>query len=968
MKGRAPLVGRDRELVALDAALDGLAAGAGGALAVVGEPGIGKSTLLAEVCSRADARGWLALGGRGTELEGEVPFGVWIDALDPYLGSLSSGRLRPLPEPHQAELAAVFPALAWLEGERASRLEAERYRAHHAVRGLLELLARETPCVLALDDMHWADPASLELLAHLLRRRAAAPLLLVLGLRPAQAPRALLEALRGGRCESIEPRGLTREESDGLLGASIDRAERDRLWRESGGNPFYLDQLARSSAGGVPTTVRSALAAELSSLSARARRVLQAAALAGEPFEPGVVATVAEVEEKRVLATIDDGIARDLLRTTEVPWLFVFRHPIVRRAVYESAGEGWRVGAHARAAEALAARGAPAPVRAHHVERSARPGDEAAVELLAEAARESASLAPASAAGWYAAALRLLPSDADAVRRSALLGPLAASLGSAGRLEESRAALEELLGLLPEEAAGLRGRVAAFVAVVDHLLGRHGDARALLERTLSKLPAGGVEAASVMIELASDRFFVGDWEAMRDWAAGAWELAQETDDPGLRPLAAAVLALAEYSVGGVDAAVPLMAEAAELVDRDEARVRLDAFDFLGWCELSMERYEEAVAHFDRGLALGRATGQGHLLMTMSFGAMFGLVWLGRLAEAGERSDETLELARLSGSDQLMSWALVLRSWLELRRGRLTEAVALGQEGLECGSGVGVNPFSAVGGGWLGEARVEAGAPARGRDELLAALGGPELPLVERAFRPYFYEVLVRAELALGRVDEAAEWASLAEQTLAGIDLPGRRAFAMRARAAVELARGAAELAAAAALTAAEWAAGGSDAAGDGSDDGGRAASSRGGHPIEAARCRILAGRALAAAGQAEAATEVLERARAELDRCGAERYRDEAVRELRRLGRPVGRGGRRARAETGLDALSDREREIAALVLDRLTNREIAERLVLSEKTIERHMSHIFRKLGATSRVEVARALERSPEGAEIPT
>jgi DNA-binding NarL/FixJ family response regulator len=946
VKGRVPLVGRDRELAALDAALGALAGGAGGALAVVGEPGIGKSSLLAEVCSRADARGWLALAGRGTELEGEVPFGVWVDALDPYLGSVSSGRLRPLPEPHQAELAAVFPALAWLGGERESRLEAERYRAHHAVRGLLELLARETPCVLALDDMHWADPASIELLAHLLRRRAAAPLLLVLALRPAQAPRALFDALRNGGCESIEPRRLTREEADELLGKSLDRAERERVYGESGGNPFYLDQLARSApagraaaGGAVPDPVRAALAAELSALSARARRVLQAAALAGEPFEPDVVAAVAEVEERQVLAAIDDGLERDLLRTTEVPRLFAFRHPIVRLAVYESAGEGWRVGAHARAAAALEARGEPAAVRAHHVERSARPGDDAAVALLAEAARESASLAPASAAGWYAAALRLLPPDADPGRRSALLGPLAASLGSAGRLEESRAALEELLGLLPPEAAALRGRVAAFVAVVDHLLGRHGDARALLERTLPELPAGGSEAASLMVDLASDRFFVGDWEAMREWAARAWELA--LDDPALRPLAAAVMALAEYSVGRVGEAGALMAEAAELVDGE--RARLDAFDFLGWCELSMERYEEAVDHFDRGLALGRATGQGHLLMTMSFGAMFGLVWLGRLAEAEERSDETMELARLSGSDQLMSWALVLRCWLELRRGRLSEALAVGEEALECGSGVGVNPFSAVGGGWLGEARVEAGSPARGRDELLAALGGPELPLVERAFRAYFYEVLVRAELALGRVDAAASWAALAEESTEGIDLAGRRALAMRARAAVELARGAAEPAAAIALEAAE--------------DLGRS-----GHPVEAARCRILAGRALGAAGPAEAATEVLERALAELDRCGAERYRDEAVREMRRFGRAVGRGGRRATATTGLDALSDREREIAALVRDRLTNREIAERLVLSEKTIERHMSHIFRKLGARSRVEVARALERAPE------
>jgi DNA-binding CsgD family transcriptional regulator/tetratricopeptide (TPR) repeat protein len=949
VEGRAPLVGRDGELAVLGAALDALDAGRSAALAIAGEPGIGKTRLLAELGGEADARGWLVLEGRATELEGEVPFGVWVDALDPYLGSLAQPRVRALPESHHPELAAVFPSLAWLGGERVSRLEAERYRAHRAVRELLDMLARETPCVLLLDDMHWADGASLELLVHLLRRRSDRPLLLALALRTEPEPHALLEALAEGDVELVEPRRLDRDEAARLLGPEVGPVRAEELHRESGGNPFYLEQLARLPGGGgeataaawgdaLPDAVRRALAGELDALPAETLAVLRAAALVGDPFEPDLAAEVAEVEEARALAAIDAGLERGILRPTAVPRQFAFRHPIVRRAVYESAGVGWRVGGHGRAAAALAERGAPAPARAHHVERSARDGDEAAIALLAEAARESAPLAPASAAAWYAGALRLLPHGADAGRRIALLAPLAQALGSTGRLEESRAALEELLGLLPEDAAEPRARIAGFVALVDHLLGRHGRAAAVLEQ----LPETGPEAA---LEMAADRYFVGDWDGMRDWAVRARGLVG--DDPGRRAVAAALLGLAEYSVARVPEARAPMDEAAALVDSIEG-VRLDALDFLGWCEISMERYAAALGHHDRGLALGRATGQGHLVITMTFGRVLALLWTGLLDEAEQATEEALELARLSGSDQLRSWALTLRSVVSLRLGRLEEAIAAGERAAELDTGLDGNPFSRVGAGYLGEARVEAGAPARGRDEILAALGGPELPGVESAYRSYFYDVLARAELARGRLEEAERWARLAERTL--VDLDGRRGWALRARAEVELARGDAEAAAATALEAAEAGAV---------------------HPIDSARCRILAGRALAAAAAAGAersarggaalrarAEAELERARGELDACGADRYRDEAIRELRRLGRHVPRPGRRGGDGEGLDALSDREREIAELVRDRLTNREIAERLVLSEKTVERHLSSIFRKLGASSRVEVARRLE----------
>jgi DNA-binding CsgD family transcriptional regulator len=349
----------------------------------------------------------------------------------------------------------------------------------------------------------------------------------------------------------------------------------------------------------------------------------------------------------------------------------------------------------------------------------------------------------------------------------------------------------------------------------------------------------------------------------------------------------------------------------------------------------MEEYDAALRHFTRGLELGRASGAGYLLTTMSFGLVLGCTWNGRLAEAIEHSDRTLELGRLSGSNQVRSWAHGLRALVELRSGALSEALDHAGHAWTLDEGVAANPFSAVSGGWFGEALIESGQPDRGRDQILRALGGDDLPGVEAAYRPYFYDVLTSGEMALGHHAAAATWARAAGETAAGLGLSGRTGAALHAAALVEsdphagasLALGAAE-----AL--------------------GRA------HPIEGARARTLAGRHLDAGGDRAGALLQLRQATTELSALGAHHYAAQAVRERRRLGERLARGGRRRQALTGIASLSDREREVAGLVEGRLTNREIAERLVLSEKTVERHLSHIFLKLGARSRVEVARALE----------
>src|SRR5215472_11666896 len=404
-------VGRADELGSLEPILDELDRGCPGAIEVAGEPGIGKTRLLRELAARAGARGYLVLSGAGSEFENDLPFSVFVDALDEYVAGLEPGRLAVLDDAVQAELAHVFPSLYALAAGREVALQSERYRSHRAVRELLELLAAPTPLVLVLDDVHWADSASAELLGALLRRPPATAVLIALAVRSRQTPERLAAPIERAHREGVLTRialgALNPAEARAFLGETLDPTQAAALYEESGGNPFYLQQLARAldlTTGGasaaaelslaidVPSAVAAALTEELALLSKPARLVLEGAAVAGDPFEPELAAAAAAVPEAAAMDAVDALLQLDLIHPTDVPRRFRFRHPLVRRAVYQAAPGGWRLGAHERCAEALVARGAAA-ARAHHIERSAREGDLAAVATLRQAGDETARLA-----------------------------------------------------------------------------------------------------------------------------------------------------------------------------------------------------------------------------------------------------------------------------------------------------------------------------------------------------------------------------------------------------------------------------------------------------------------------------------------------------------------------------------------------------------------------------------------------
>jgi DNA-binding CsgD family transcriptional regulator len=813
--------------------------------------------------------------------------------------------------------------------------------------------------VLALDDLHWADPASLDVVCHLLHRGPEGPVLLLLASRPAQTePRlltALEEAERHGLGGRIDLAPLSAQAAVELLGQEIAPAAREALYRESGGNPFYLEQLAgasRRTAGmpapededtgsGLPAAVAASIKQEIDALPEPARRVLEAAAVVGDPFEPDLTAATAEIPERDALEALDELLARDLVRPSGPPRRFRFRHPIVRRAVYESTGPGWRIAGHERAAAALAARGAAATARAHHVERSGRAVDESAIAVLEQAAAEAVSRAPASAARWLGAALRLIPERDDNVeRRLGLLVQRAGALGLVGNLEETREVLRSYLRLAPRDSSPLRLETVVLAASLEDITGHQEDARVLLRHELAALgDQRSAEAAELNRVLALSHFPDADWSAVRACARAA--VAADCDGM-VRVGALSVLAIAEHGLGNQRSAERAVSEAASLLDKiadDEVDVRqATVIGWLGWAEVCTERPDDAIRHLRRAIAIS-GTGQRR---PASVGVLVtqvqALLHRGRIDELAAVVEDAVETALMSTSNIFLCWALTQKCLLELVQGDLFEAVRLGERSVSLRA-ASHSPLARVADIGLAEALLEMGEAERCRAQLTdgdgrLAVGG--FPIYE----PGCYELLTRAELALGRPDRAARFAARAQESARRMGLGFPLAHALRAQALVDLEGGRTEDAAELAFE--------SVRVGD-----------QVGAPIESARGRILAGRALAAAGDRQGAVHELQQAHEELAACGALLYRDHAARELRLLGH-VPAGARRAANETAVEGLTAREMEVIERLAAGRTNREIAEELILSVRTVDRHVARIYEKLGVSSRAAAASQFERA--------
>jgi DNA-binding NarL/FixJ family response regulator len=394
------------------------------------------------------------------------------------------------------------------------------------------------------------------------------------------------------------------------------------------------------------------------------------------------------------------------------------------------------------------------------------------------------------------------------------------------------------------------------------------------------------------------------------------------------------------------------AGAASLVDSlsdSELSRRLDAAAWLAAAELYLDRYADADAHAARALAIARATGQGELFLVLY--EILGRAWYvrGKLAEAIELLDGAIESARLLDQTQALAGNLFNRSVAAVATGDLDTALATAQESFDLTRDLDEGFVPAWAAVRLAGVLLETGQPGNAAELLLSCAGGEEQALIPGSWRTYCLELLTRCWLALDHHAEAERAAACAQATAVAVQLPLAAAWADRATAAVALHASdpthAAELGLASAI-----------------------AADQAGAPIEAALSRIAAGRALARAGQAERAVPELQRAAAQLDACGARRFRDEAERELGKLGHRVHRRTRPGKpGAAGIESLTERELQVARLVVDGKTNPQIAAQLVLSRKTVETHLRNMFHKVDVSSRVGLARAIERADRTAGTP-
>ena len=801
----------------MEAALDALRSPGARWLALTGEPGTGKTRLLAELGDRARARDHLVLAGRGSELERELPFGIWVAALDDHVAMLGPDRVEALVGDRAAELARVLPSAAGSRDVPLGGLQDERFRAHRAVRALLAGLAARTPVVLILDDIHWADEASLELIVHLLRRPAPARILTALAFREGQLPPVGARGARGGHARE-QPR----------------RAAADAVVRRRGGRADGRPGAGARPRGGVPPERRQPVlpAGAGPRVAARPRRPacrLRCPPRSGRRSTAWATSRGGWRGERRSRAIRRSSISppppRGSARSrrsphsrswwratccgaTTVPRRYAFRHPIVRRAVYEAAGEAWRLGAHARAAAALAERPSALAARAHHVEHSARVGDEAAAAILEQAARQATARAPAVAARWLSAALRLLP-DGNAERRLGMLVPLATALAASGRLEEALDTLLETLEQIPPEQAELRVRLVAACASCENALGRHDAAHARLLHALRRVPRRRQRQRGRAAGRARRRRALRQ-RLRRDAAMGR---AGGADGGGARRSrdcsrsARRSCASPSTRCGGAGhAAAGPRSRAPPGSTRSPTSCSPPGSTCrttLGFAEYFCERYDDAARHLRRGIALARAVGQGQFVRADDGRAGPGA----RAPRAPARGAEHRGGGgRGQPPERQPAGAWASRS--SRRRGPPRSSATSStparpaDEAVALLSSLDQSVLTQATHAHVGVIWLEIGEPDRCIEQLRAA-GLPDFPLIEPGRRGWLYTVLARAELEGGDRAAAAEWLARGEETVRGLELPLAEAWVLHARSLLTLADGDAAEAAALALRAAE---------------------------------------------------------------------------------------------------------------------------------------------------------------------
>jgi DNA-binding SARP family transcriptional activator len=556
-----PFLGRRRELELLADQWEQARTGHRRAVLVAGEPGIGKSRLLSEAARRFHEDGAVVLFGRCDE-QTLVPYQPLVEALRHYAAHTSTAFLREALGRDAGELTRLLPDLREELGP-SEGTGAERFRLFETINVLLGALSVRTPVVVVLEDLQWLDSASAHVLRHLFRHPLPGAVLVLASYRdneisPGHPFADVLAELR-------LPHAGVRLRLDGLehgevaalltatLGAAGDEAFAVSLQRQTDGNPFFVEEVARQlrdthalAAGdlhweqvGIPEGVRDVIGRRLLRLQPTTGKLLQHAAVLGRTFEAVVVEQVSDLTPDEVLEAVEEAVAAGLLReSASRPGRYAFTHDLVRQTLYSQLSLLRRARLHRSAGDVLERVGAEVPELAHHYLRGAQAGDSGkALGYSVEAGTQALQrLAYDEAAEWFQRALEVVDDDRSPLRADPLLG-LGEALRRAGDTEGGRGAFLQASDLARAlDDHDLLGRAALGYGQGSgglHRAVRRDDTHiALLEEALGLLDPGDSRLrVRLMARLAEELYFTpqSGWRA--SLADEAVAMAERLGDP-----------------------------------------------------------------------------------------------------------------------------------------------------------------------------------------------------------------------------------------------------------------------------------------------------------------------------------------------------------------------------------------------------------------------------------------------------
>lgn len=939
-----PLVERDAEVARLEQVVRSLSSGRGTILEIVGDPGMGKTSLLAVLAAMvAESGARLARGHavRGDVVPGQIFRSAW--------------------EEH--------PQLGALEREGPAALDPQSARA------LATAWAAASGGAVLLDDVHWCDPSSVEIAVRLVRNPVPGPFLLALSHRPRQTSPALLDALddgvRIGTVTRIVVSPLSAEAMHELAGrwagglaahgAGRDEAHDRRLGDAAGGSPRNLRILLAAGwdpvlwpfrAGGDPGGLlreAAALTSELDQLSPDAATVMRGAAILGDPFRPEDVAEVCGLHADRVVAALSELSRADLVKR-HGNGEFEFRDPVLGHVAHERSSLSEQSSGHRRALDLLTARGASSAALARHAERLLGTDSGTAAPILARAAAEVLASDPVAAAHWSGLALDHTPhgghvrSELEILRSRALI--------AVGRLDEARTLVHEVLGHVAELPWQLALRVYGAAADVERLLCRYSEAEAFAATALALLPtpADGetlpLEAVMMVYEYALVQTLRGDHIQARAAIRSAVDMTAQPVHP--TEIAIRCLSVCQDAyLGDVAVAVEgmhLCAGAVDALADPQAGQSPEMFATLGIAEFYLERFDDASRHLKRGLKVASGGTQLHVVLHQLLGLASVDLFTGRLETAAQWAAQAEQLANAIGSQEGFGLAKSARAlgmiWNHGPRD-VKEILALTESAIaDVESHRSWWAYSAL--GLAAQVQLVGGDAEGALRTMLERADGQDVAAAQPALEPSLKALMAMAALRCGDPAAARRFTEDAEAAAARLGLAGQTASALRARATLHLAEGHPDLAM-----------GLFERAADGFD--------RAGATIQRAWTRAMSAAAAEAVKGHDGGPVLLDVAAAGADALGALWAPDPDAAEPPHAEPATARSDSRpARAESGdspLRMLSEREREIAALAAAGLRSREIAQRLFLSPRTVEAHLGRVYRRLGVSSRGELPRII-----------